>query len=585
MIPVRQYWNLLVDYLRPHRRRVVLLAVLLLTGIAFQLINPQIVRSFIDQAIAGADQSSLVRLALTFAALAVAQQALSVIATYLAENIGWAATNELRGDLAEHCLRLDMGFHKTRTPGEMIERIDGDVTALSNFFGQFVIHVVGNLVLLLGILVLLFRENLIVGLGITIFAGAALVAMVGIQNIALPWWKRVRQRSAEFYGFLGEQLGGTEDIRSNGATGFFLRRFTEHLRNWLPDAVRGFMGWAVLWSTNIVVFAVGTALVFWLGSRLFGDGTLTIGSVYLVFTYTELLRQPLDRIRHQMEDLQKAGAGMSRVEDLLALRSRLETEGAAGLPRGPLPVEFEGVTFAYQDGEEEMGEVVLDDVSFRVAAGRVVGVLGRTGSGKTTLARLLTRLYDPIAGRVVIGGVAARAATTEDLRKQVGMVTQDVQLFRASVRDNLTFFDPDASDEAIMGVLVELGLAEWVRSLPDGLDTSLESGSGGLSAGEAQLLAFTRIFLKDPGLVILDEASSRLDPATEQLIERAVDKLLEHRTGIIIAHRLATVTRADDILILDNGRVIEFGERVALAADPNSRFSQFLRVGLEEMLA
>ncbi len=585
MIPIRQYWSLLVDYLRPHWWRVVLLAAILLTGIAFQLINPQIVRSFIDQAIAGAEQSTLVRLALTFAALAVAHQGLSVIATYLAENIGWAATNELRGDLAEHCLRLDMGFHKTRTPGEMIERIDGDVTALSNFFGQFVIHVVGNLILLIGIVVLLFRENLLVGLGISIFASVALVAMVGIQNVALPWWKRVRQRSAEFYGFLGEQLGGTEDIRSNGATGFFLRRFTEHLRNWLPDAVRGFMGWAVLWSTNIVVFSVGTALVFWLGSRLFGEGTLTIGSVYLVFTYTELLRQPLDRIRHQMEDLQKAGAGMSRVEDLLALTSRLEADGTTRLPRGPLMVEFDAVTFAYQDGAEERGEVVLDEVTFRVAPGRVVGVLGRTGSGKTTLARLLTRLYDPITGRVLIGGVPALASSTEDLRTQVGMVTQDVQLFRASVRDNLTFFDPDASDEAIMSVLTDLGLAEWVRTLPDGLDTSLESGSGGLSAGEAQLLAFTRIFLKDPGLVILDEASSRLDPATEQLIERAVDRLLENRTGIIIAHRLATVTRADDVLILDAGRVIEFGERVALAADPDSRFSQFLRVGLEEMLA
>ena len=165
------------------------------------------------------------------------------------------------------------------------------------------------------------------------------------------------------------------------------------------------------------------------------------------------------------------------------------------------------------------------------------------------------------------------------------MVTQDVQLFRASVRDNLTFFDPEASDNAIMDVLVDLGLESWVRSLPDGLDTQLESGSGGLSAGEAQLLAFTRIFLKDPGLVILDEASSRLDPATEQLIERAVDKLLADRTGIIIAHRLATVTRADDVLILDAGRVVEFGERAALAADPGSRFSTFLRVGLEEMLA
>jgi ATP-binding cassette subfamily B protein len=585
MIPVRQYWNLLVDYLRPYWPRVVLLGVLLFTGIAFQLINPQIVRAFIDRAIEGADQPDLIRLALLFAVLAVGHQALSVIATYMAENIGWSATNELRGELADHCLRLDMGFHKTRTPGEMIERIDGDVTALSNFFSQFVIHVVGNLILLVGILVLLFRENLIVGLGITAFAAAALAAMVGIQNVALPWWKRVRQRSAEFYGFLGEQLGGTEDIRSNGATGFFLRRFTEHLRAWLPDAVRGFMGWAVLWSTNIIVFAVGTALVYWLGSRLFGDGTLTIGSVYLVFTYTELLRQPLDRIRHQMEDLQKAGAGMTRVEELFDLTSRLEQHGDSRLPQGSLALQFDAVTFAYQDGDEDQGELVLDDVSFRVAPGRVVGVLGRTGSGKTTLARLLTRLYDPIQGRVLLGGVAATEADTDDLRHRVGMVTQDVQLFRASVRDNLTFFDPTASDDAIMEVLFDLGLADWVYSLEDGLETQLESGSGGLSAGEAQLLAFTRIFLKDPGLVILDEASSRLDPATEQLIERAVDKLLADRTGIIIAHRLATVTRADDILILDGGRVVEFGERLALAADPASRFSGFLRAGLEEVLA
>jgi ATP-binding cassette subfamily B protein len=585
MIPVRQYWNLLVDYLRPYRLRVVLLAVLLFTGIAFQLINPQIVRSFIDQAIEGADQSDLIRLALVFAVLAVGHQALSVAATYLAENIGWSATNVLRGDLADHCLRLDMGFHKTRTPGEMIERIDGDVTAMSNFFSQFVIHVLGNLVLLLGILVLLFRENLLVGFWVTLFAAGALAAMVGIQNVALPWWKRVRQRSAEFYGFLGEQLGGTEDIRSNGATDFFLRRFIEHLRAWLPDKVRGFMGWAVLWSTNIVVFAVGTALVYYLGSRLFGDGTLTIGSVYLVFTYVELLRQPLDRIRHQMEDLQKAGAGMTRVEELFALDSRLPREGEAQLPERSLAVEFDSVTFAYQDGDEEMGEVVLDGVSFRVAPGRVVGVLGRTGSGKTTLARLLTRLYDPLDGSVLLGGVPARVTDTEELRKRVGMVTQDVQLFRASVRDNLTFFDPAVSDEAIMAVLLDLGLADWVYSLENGLDTQLESGSGGLSAGEAQLLAFTRIFLKDPGLVILDEASSRLDPATEQLIERAVDKLLADRTGIIIAHRLATVTRADDILILDGGRVVEFGERESLATDPNSRFSGFLRAGLEEVLA
>ena len=165
------------------------------------------------------------------------------------------------------------------------------------------------------------------------------------------------------------------------------------------------------------------------------------------------------------------------------------------------------------------------------------------------------------------------------------MVTQDVQLFRATVRDNLTFFNANIPDAEILDVIHRLELDQWLASLPDGLDTMLASGSGGLSAGQAQLLAFTRIFLEDPGVVVLDEASSRLDPATEALIERAVDHLLENRTGILIAHRLATVRRADDILILDDGRVAEFGRRSDLVADPRSRFSKLLEVGLEEVLA
>jgi ABC-type multidrug transport system fused ATPase/permease subunit len=165
------------------------------------------------------------------------------------------------------------------------------------------------------------------------------------------------------------------------------------------------------------------------------------------------------------------------------------------------------------------------------------------------------------------------------------MVTQTVQLFHASLRDNLTFFDRSISDETILGVIQDLGLQEWYESLPDGLDTEIESGGAGLSSGEAQLLAFTRIFLKDPGLVVLDEASSRLDPATEQLIERAVERLLQNRTGIIIAHRLGTVLRADEIMIIEDGQILEHGDREALASDPGSRFSRLLKTGLEEVLA
>jgi ATP-binding cassette subfamily B protein len=215
----------------------------------------------------------------------------------------------------------------------------------------------------------------------------------------------------------------------------------------------------------------------------------------------------------------------------------------------------------------------------------VLGILGRTGSGKTTLTRLLCRLYDPGAGVIRLGGVDLRTAPLPDLRRRVGVVTQEVQLFQATLRDNITFFDATITDARIEGALAELGLAAWVRAMPAGLDTPLAAGGRGFSAGEAQLLAFTRLLLRDPGLVILDEAAARLDPITEQRLEGAIDRLLRHRTGVIVAHRLHTLQRADDILILEQGRVVEYGTRAELAARPDTRFAQLLRHGLEEVLA
>jgi ABC-type multidrug transport system fused ATPase/permease subunit len=223
-------------------------------------------------------------------------------------------------------------------------------------------------------------------------------------------------------------------------------------------------------------------------------------------------------------------------------------------------------------------------MTLSLAPGQILGLLGRTGSGKTTLSRLLLRLYDPQAGAVRLGGVDLRDLALADLRGRVGVVTQDVQLFHASLRENLRFFDPSVDDARIAAALAELGMGEWLAGLPQGLDT-LVGGGQGLSAGEAQLLAFARVFLKDPGLIILDEASSRLDPASERLLERAVGRLLAGRSAIIIAHRLGTVQRADQIAILDGGRLAEHGPRAALAGDPESRFSRLLRGGMQEVLA
>ena len=585
MVPVRAYLRLLRRYLRPLRARVMLLSAVLLTGIACQAVNPQLIRAFIDRATSGGSRGGLLTLAAGFTALAVSHQILNVAATYIAEQVGWRATNELRADLADHLLRLDMGFHKGHTPGELIERVDGDVTTLSDFFASFVIRVLGNLVLVVAVLSLLWRESVWVGLTMTGWAVLVLVGMLAIQTVAIPWWKAMRARSAEFFGFLGEQLAGTEDVRASGGVPFMMHRFTRVMRAWLPEQVRARMGFAALWGWSILTYLiVGMALVFWLGWQGLQAGTLTIGAVYLVFHYSDMMREPLEQIRRQMEVLQKAGAGIARVEDLLALRSRLEENGRATLPDGPLSVEFRRVSFAYRD-DESNGETVLQGVDLALAPGRVLGVLGRTGSGKSTMARLLTRLYDPGEGEVAVGGTPLPALAGGALRSRVAMVTQEVQLFRGSVRDNLTFFAPGGPDERLWEVLFSLGIGDWAAALPSGLDTILETGSAGLSAGQAQLLAFARVFLRDPGLVILDEASSRLDPVTETLIERAVDRLLAGRTGVIIAHRLATVERADDILILEAGRVAEWGPRAALAADPASRFSALLRTGMEEVLA
>ena len=582
MIPVRAYFRLFASYLAPYRRESVVLAAVLFGTIALQLLNPQLIRVFIDDATAGRPISDLVPLAIGFMVIALVHQLMLVQATYLAEKIGWSATNQLRADLTHHVLHLDMGFHKGTSPGELIERIDGDVTALSNFFSSMMIKVVGNGVLLVGILVLLWFESWIVGAAITVFTVAMFLGLFRLHGVTVPWHKAIRATSAEMFGFIGEQVDGTEDIEANGATQFMMSRFDAIQRRWLPQVVLGWTGWAMMWSASMALYFLSLMVGFVLGAWLFGIGSLTIGSVYLVFQYIEMAHRPIEEIREQLIDLQKAGASIDRVEELFATESRMSRLGSTTLPPGPLSLSFEGVTFSYDD--EAGDETVLDDVSFDVAPGRVLGLLGRTGSGKSTIARLVTRLYEPQTGLVRVGGVPTWDIELSVLRRHVAMVTQDVQLFRASVRDNLTFFDDTVSDQRLLDAVHRLELDSWLASLPDGLDTMLESGSAGLSAGQAQLLAFTRVFLRDPGVVVLDEASSRLDPATEALIEKAVDHLLENRTAILIAHRLATVARADDIVILEDGHVIEQGPRQALADDAESTFAHLLIAGMEEVL-
>jgi ATP-binding cassette subfamily B protein len=584
---LKQYRNLFVKYLGPQLPSVLLLALLIFGHIGLQLVNPQLVRAFLDKAGTGGALEELTATALLFLGVAVADQVISLLTAYLGQSVAWTATNALRLDLALHCLRLDMSFHKVRTPGELIERVDGDVTDLRNFFSQMVIRLLGNGLLALGILALLFREDWRVGLLGTTYVVLAVAFLRQVQKPASKAWGDSRQANAELFGFLGERLGGTEDIRANAGEPHVMRQLYRLMRALLHAGRRAQLVGNLAFVVGYSVFMLAVIAALGIGALLFLRGLVTIGTVYLMVQYVNKLYEPLQQIQRQIADLQRAAASVGRVNELLQMQPGLVEDVRAVLPSGALSVAFNGVSFSYDDGSvgKNGADSVLDDVSFDLEPGKVLGLLGRTGSGKTTLSRLLFRLYDPTVGAISLGGADVRDVSLSDLRRRVGMVTQDVQLFGASVRDNLAFFNARFSDEQLLTVLKELGLWGWIQALPDGLDTKLEPGGKGLSAGEAQMLAFARIFLKDPGLVILDEASSRIDPATERLLERAIDRLLEGRTAVIIAHRLTTVQRADEIVILEGGSVCERGSRQMLANDPASRFYGLLQTGLEEVLA
>jgi ATP-binding cassette, subfamily B, bacterial len=604
-------WRFLSGLMRPQWRALAVFGAVLAAATAIPLATSLLLSRFVRLAVAGAPGSQLATLAIAYTVLGFLASGMTILVTWRATIAAWSITNSLRHDLAEYVLKADLGFHRDRTPGELVTRVDADITSMTEFMASVVAQIVAIAAIGIGaVLVSLIVEP--------VLAPALAVAFVFVGFITF----RVREKSveqtvaeraadADVMSAIEQYLAGADDIAALGAGKHGVARVGE--RSGVMVAASRARVKAQMSMQGTIRMAVATAEVWMIGYGAFAlqRGWLDVGAIVLGFRLVMVVAGKVDHLTWRLQDAQGASGAARRVLELVQ-EQRVVVSGLALLPEGPLGVSFDNVQLIYDD--EEGTNAAIAHLSLILPAGRVLGVVGRTGSGKTSLARLLLRLVAPTSGMISMGpllsdssecGTASvdiapvdtapvdiasidiASVDDTDFRKRVTAIPQDVQLFPGTVRDNVTLFAPFA-DERVRMALHDVGLGDWLDGLPAGLDTPLASDSRdnegtrvGLSSGQAQLLALSRALLREPSVVVLDEATSRVDPATQFAIGSAIARLVRGRTAIVIAHRLETLDICDDILVLSHGELVEYGPRLALAADPTSHYARLRAAGAE----
>ncbi len=553
------------------------MGIVLLVHTILSIYGPQLLRDFIDGVANNASTKVLAVIAVLYLVVHLGRLAGEGLTTYLGENVAWAATNNIRVDLLVHAITLDMEFFNSHPPGTMLERTDGDANQLAKFFSQFSLRFLRSILLVVGIAIVMAFEDWRVCLVILTFIGAMAILIIKLRTFGVPYNERLREVAGKLYGLVEERLTNMEDIKALGGVTYSLRQMEAYVGQQVRLGRLAYSLGGLVWPCTLFLTGVGAGFMLAWGGYLFLNGQMTIGTVYLMYAYMNLMIWPMEELSHEMEELQKAGGSLVRIDGLRREKTSLRYGTKTEFGDHPVKVSFQNVHFRYQHDSD----VVLKNVNFELAPGHTLGIAGRTGSGKTTIGRLLARMYDPDKGQVLLNGQNLQEFDQDALRRKVGVVSQSVQFFSGTLRDNLCLFDRCYTDQQIENALRELNLIPWLEKMPQGLNMAMSSTSLDLSTGEAQRLALARVFLRNPEVVILDEAVASLDPATEVEVEISLQKLLQGRTGVVIAHKMKSLEKVDEVLILEKGEVLEYGARSYLLSQPQSMLNNLIAQGGE----
>jgi ABC-type multidrug transport system fused ATPase/permease subunit len=558
----RRRLGVLVRLARPYRARTALAVVTLLGFTFVALLPPYLAKLAVDDGISEGDLGRLTVIVVAFVAAGIAAFALSGAQTYYTGWVGERALADLRIDLFRHLQQLSLGYYERNRTGAIISRITNDVEALDMLVTDGLSSLVQNSLLLGGTAVVLFFLDWRLALATLIVLPLMAAATAWFRSRSNHAYRRVRERLGLVTATLAEDIAGMRVVQSftrEPASQATFRGVNERYResNYETVVLNGLYFPAV-----DVLASVATAIVLGFGGALVVDGSITVGTLLAFTLYLTNFFDPVQQLSQLYNTFLSAAAALDRITTVLDEEPELvDAPDAAALPRIEGHVRFEHVRFGYGNLPE-----VLHGLDLDVPAGTTVALVGHTGAGKSTIAKLLARFYDPREGRVTIDGHDLRDVTQASIRSQLGIVPQEGFLFSGTVAENIAFGRPGASREDVEAAAAAVGADLFVAELPDGYDTELGERGFRLSLGQRQLVAFARALLADPRILILDEATSSVDIGTERRIERGLRRLLAGRTAFVIAHRLSTIRRADVIVVLDHGRVVEQGTHEQLIA-------------------